>query len=90
MQNVAYLPTQGLDREWFGQELDIRIEEPMMDDGIAGVAGCVEDFEPWRAGARLPGQPASVHSRQPDISQKQDGLQVLFEKPQCGGRLPCL
>ena len=69
LQHVAYLPTQGVDGEWFGQQLDIRIEQAVMNDGITGIAGRVQDFEPWRAGASLMRQPAAVHSRQPDISQ---------------------
>src|SRR5215831_5804235 len=70
LQYVAYLAAQGVDREWLGQQLDIGVEQAMMDDGITGIAGRVEDFESWRTGARLLGKPVAVHSRQADISQE--------------------
>jgi hypothetical protein len=55
LQYVAYLAAQGVDREWLGQQLDIRIEQTMMDNGITGIAGRVEDFKGRRTGARLLG-----------------------------------
>src|SRR5215467_13354772 len=90
LQDVTYLAAQGVDREWLGQQLDIRIEQAMMDNGITGIAGCVEDFESWRTGARLLGKPVAVHSRQADISQENGNFRVRFKNPQSGNRLPCL
>src|SRR6476619_6570900 len=45
IENAADLARQGLGGEWLGQEIDVGIEPPVMDDGVARIAGDVQHLD---------------------------------------------
>jgi hypothetical protein len=68
-------------RERLEDDLDIRIEASLMNDGISGVAGRIQDFEPRLPSQRLFGELATIHTaRKPDIGEKQADFAVRIQQ----------
>jgi hypothetical protein len=67
-------------RERLEHDLDGRIEASLINDGVSGVAGRIEDFEPRLPSQRLFGELATIHTpRKPDIGEKQANLAVRIQ-----------
>src|SRR5688572_12499864 len=66
IQYAADLARERLGGKRLGQEIDIRIEPPMMDDGVAGVAGDVQHPDAGAAAPDLVGELAPIHAVRQD------------------------
>ncbi len=68
VQNLANLPRERVGGERLGQQVDVRIEPPLMDDGVARIAGDVEHLDGGLPAPHSIGQFSPVHAgRQHDI-----------------------
>src|SRR5262245_30067278 len=78
VQDDADLAGERLGGERLGQQIDIRVEPPVMDDGVAGVAGDVENLDARTQPLDFLRELASVHAvRQHHIGEQKVDWCVL-------------
>src|SRR5262245_62034862 len=83
IQGDADLAGKRLGGERFGQEVDIGVEPPVMDDGIAGIAGDVQHLHAGTKPLDLLRELASVHAvRQHHVGEQQVDLRRAFDRLQ--------
>src|SRR5690348_14240735 len=68
-------------RKRLEDDLDARIEASLMDDGVSGVPGRIEDFEPRLPSQGMFGELATIHAAwEPDIGEKQADFAVGIQQ----------
>ena len=66
--------------EWFVQERDSRVEDPVVDDGLLGVPGHVDHLQGRASLGQLPGQFRSAGARHDDVGQEHIDRRVPLEQ----------
>jgi len=82
VEHLADFQSEGVRGEGFVQERDPRAEDAVVDDGILGVPGHVDDFQGRPLLDQLPGQLRSAGSGHHDVCQQHVDGRVQLEEPQ--------